>query len=260
MIRITTYVLVALTVVIITASYGSEVSQELVRRFQQNPEKLCQLTEPVADILNGLTVPIGAQHRKETIWRATAPDDFHAVLALMQVTSVTPCALVPEKESILAIRAMRLIEYNPNTGEETIVSTVTDFSGESDNFRFDGEFYSKIPVWYSGHPSKPTTELKREKDVLTIDLTQTPRLLFHGWTDPKVSTTPGMHYFVEMEVRISGSARLQMGVDYWREIGSAYNVFDQTCQKSNNCEGYLSQWFGPTDDWQTLRAPKILAQ
>lgn len=260
MTRITTYVLVALTVIVITASYGSEVSQEIVQQFQKNPDRTCRIVEPIADVINNLTVPIGAQHKKETVWRATAPDDFHAVLALMQVTSVAPCTLAPEREAKLAIRAMRLIERNPETGAETIVSAVTDFSDDKSDFTFDGELYPKIPAWYAGKPSKPTAELQRENSALTIDLTQAPRLLFHGWTDPKATAKPGMYYLVEMEVKISGSARLQMGIDYWREIGSAYNEFDQSCQKSNNCEGYLSDWFGPTDDWQTIRVPDGLVK
>ncbi len=67
-----------------------------------------------------------------------------------------------------------------------------------------------------------------------------------------------MNYLVEMEVKITGLARLQMGIDYWRETDSVYSQFDGTCQQSNNCEGYLSRWFGPTDGFVTIRVPDAL--
>lgn len=259
MTRITTYALVALTVVIITASYGSEISQEIVQQFQKNPDQTCHIVEPIADAINNLTVPIGAQHRNETVWRATAPDDFHAVLALMQAVNVTPCDIPAGQAASLSIRAIRLIERNPETGEERIVSEVTDFRDESGDFVFDGELYPSIPTWYAGTPSEPSSQLSIEDNgALTIDLSHTPRALYHGWTDPKVEAKPGMNYLVEMEVKMSGLVRLQMGIDYWREKNSVFNGFDQNCTTSNNCEGHLSNWFGPADDWQVLRTPKAL--
>lgn len=260
MTRITTYVLVALTVVIITASYGSEVSQELVRRFQNNPEKTCELIAPIAHVIGGLTVPIGAQHKKETVWRETAPEGFHAVLALMQGVSVAPCELEPGEEATISIRAIRLIERDPETGTEAVVSEVADFDADQD-FRFDGELYPRTPTWYAGGPIKPQEDmLSKEAGTLIIDLDRSPRHIFHGWTDPKVEARPGMNYLVEIEAAISSQARLQMGIDYWREASSAYNTFDSTCATSNNCEGHLSQWFGETTGFQTLRSPLSLQE
>ncbi len=222
-----------------------------------NPFKtVCVLTEKASEGLDSFSVPFGAQHKEETVWRRTAPEDFHAVLALMQVVNVTPCNMPGKRESRLALRAIRLIERDPVTGNEQVVSAVTDFSSRGQTV-FTGELFPRIPNWYGGSSFKPVGGMFTEKDgYLVIDVSRSPQFIYHGWTDPKVATKPGMTYSVEMEVKISGLARLQIGVDYWREIDSEYNLFDSTCEKSNNCEGYLSRWFGPTDGWQTLRVPE----
>ena len=211
--------------------------------------------------MNKFSVPFGAQHQNEKVWRKTAPEDFHAVLALMQAVSVAPCQLQAGQEAKLFIRAIRLIERNPETGDEVVVSEVTDFSRKSGAFQFKGELFQRFPRWYEGTSAQPTSGmLSRDEESLVIDLAKSPLTIYHGWTDPKVKAVPGRYYLVEMEVKLTGLARLQMGIDYWREINSAYNTFDTRCQKSNNCEGHLSHWFGPAKDggWQTIRTPDTL--
>ena len=221
---------------------------------------LCALNREAPTVLKRLTVPLGAQHRKEIVWRKTVPEGFGAVLGLMQVVSVAPCPLEAGQEAKLAIRAIRLIERDPLNNTERIVSQVTDFADKSAPFRFDGMLYPRTPHWYSGGSTQPVGDmLVLDDKTLVIDLAQSPRTIYHGWTDPKVVAEPGKEYLVEMEVKIIGLARLQIGTDYWRTTTSAYNTFDSKCQKSNNCEGSLSRWFGPIsgNDWQTVRVPEV---
>ncbi len=234
-----------------------------VRSYGQSLETtqvICAFNEKAPAVTSLFDVPFGAQHRSELVWRKSAPENFHAVLALMQVVSVAPCPMKPGQEAKLTIKAIRLIERNPETGIEAVVSEVTDFSQKKGAFRFDGELYPRTPRWYAGGSEKAGSMLSSDGSNLVIDLAQSPTRIYHGWTDPKVATKPGMNYLVEMEVKLSGLARLQMGIDYWREVSSAYNEFDSTCQKSNNCEGHLSRWYGPAKDgeWQTIRTPDAL--
>lgn len=238
---------------VLVASYTATFGQEF-----KTVEAVCALNKEAPNALKAFVVPFGAQHKKETIWRKTTPEDFHAVLALMQVVTVAPC---DGQEGKLAIRAIRLIEHNTVTGEEKVVSEVTDFSDDhNDKTIFDGALYPRIPSWYQGGSSKPVKGmLSHDDQTLIVDVSQAPRAIYHGWTDPKVTAKPDMNYQVEMEVKISGFARLQMGIDYWREKDSVYNTFDSACQKSNNCEGYLSKWFGPTDGWKTIRVPEAFS-
>jgi len=223
-------------------------------------DALCALNRETPTALQKLKAPFGAQHRKEIVWRKETPENFEAVLALMQGVSVTPCDFSNTQEAKIAVRAIRLIERNPETETEQIVSEVTDFTSNKET-RFVGKLFERIPQWYP--PNGATTDqpkemLTRDDGTLVIDLAKAPRNIYHGWTEPQAQALPGRQYLVEMEVKITGQARLQMGIDYWRTIGATDNGWDGACQKSNNCEGYLSDWFGPTtgNDWQTIRAPK----
>lgn len=256
--RIATYgVLVALAVVV-TASYGSEVSQEILRKFQTNPGKTCELISPIADVIDNLDVPIGAQHKSEVVWRRETPDDFRAVLPLMQVVSVAPCNFRADQEAKLFMRAIRLIERDPIAGTEAIVSEVNDFSTQG-RMVFTGKLFQRIPRWYEGESTVPLDGMITSEDrSLVIDLSKAPDYIYHGWTEPQVEAKPGKHYLVEMEVKVTGQARLQMGIDYWRSIGADDRGWNADCSKANHCEGHLSKWFGPTDEWQTLRTPDAL--
>lgn len=257
--RISAYAVLVAFAIVVTASYGREASQELLKHFQKNPKVACGFIAPIADAIGTLDVPIGAQHKTEQVWRETAPEGFQAVLALMQVVSVAPCDLQAGQEAKLFVRAIRLIELDPETGDESIVSEVTDFRKRDGDFQFDGQLYSRSPTWYDGKAIHPVKDMISYTETeLVIDLARAPGAIYHGWTDPKVEVKPHHSYLVEMDVRIVGQARLQMGIDYWRTTTSSFNVFDDQCEKSNNCQGYLSRWFGPSTDWQTLRAPEAL--
>lgn len=258
--RIATYgVLVALAIVV-TASYGSEVSQEILDKFRNNPDQTCELIRPIGDIINALSVPIGAQHKKETIWRQETPDGFGAVLALMQVVSVAPCSFDSEEEARIFVRAIRLIERDPATKTEQVVSEVTDFSNHGST-AFVGKLFQRLPYWYQGQVSEPPVEMiGYDGQVLIIDLTKAPRFIYHGWTEPQVEARHGMNYLVEMEVKVVGPVRLQMGIDYWRSIGANDIGWKADCNEANHCEGHLSRWFGPISDWQTIRTPDALAK
>jgi len=259
--RIATFGALIALAIVVTASYGSEVSREILDKFRNNPNQTCELIRPIADIVNNLSIPIGAQHKQETVWRKEAPEGFGAVLALMQVVSIAPCSFHEEEEARIFVRAIRLIEHNPITKTEQIVSEVTDFSNPGETV-FSGKLFQRLPHWYDGRASEPPSEMigHDANQALIIDLTKAPRFIYHGWTEPQVEARPGMNYLVEMEVKIVGPVRLQMGIDYWRSIGVEDIGWDADCNKTNHCEGHLSRWFGPTLDWQTLRAPDTLVQ
>ncbi len=245
---------VALVLLVSTTTFAVEMTQELKRQLQEHPEKTCELTRPIPDLINRLTVPLGAQHREATVWRQSAPDNFQAVLALMQVVSVAPCARINGEPAKVVVYAMRLIGRDL-AGSETTLSQVTDFSTTRGTV-FKANLFQRLPHWYpeNGTVSNPAPGMTEvQSGVLTINMESAPESIYHGWTEPQAEAKPGMVYAVEMDVEISGPARLQMGTDFWRYAEAPYTVFDQTCEKSNNCEGSLSRWFGPTNGRQTIR-------
>lgn len=234
------------------ATYGQTVD---------TTDVICAFNKKVPGVMETFDVPFGAQHKKEIIWRKEVPDGFRTVLALIQVASVVPCDFQSGQEARLSLRAIRLIERNPKTGTETVITEVTDFRQGSGRFRFEGKLYPRIPKWYDGKASEPADGmLTRDASVLSLDLSVSPRTLYHGWTEPQVEAKPGMNYLVEAEIQIIGLARLQIGIDYWRFAGAEDKGWKKDCQETNHCEGHLSQWFGPTTEgnWQTVRTPAAL--
>ncbi len=260
--RIATYGALIALAIVVTASYGSEVSQEVLDQLRKQPNQTCELIRPIADVINTLHVPIGAQHKQEIVWRKETPDGFGAVLALMQVVSVAPCQLQSSQEAKVKIRAIRLIERDPVAKTEQVVSVVTDFSSREKTV-FTGKLFERIPHWYppKGSVIDPLPGMvERDGQMLVIDMAKAPRFIYHGWTEPQVEAKPGMNYLVEMDVKMVGPVRLQTGIDYWRSIGAKDIGWNADCTKANHCEGHLSQWFEPTGDWQTLRTPDALTK
>jgi hypothetical protein len=232
------------------------LNQEFERKMKMNPLEACRLTQQFSDLLSRRSVPYGAQHPEEIVWRGETPAGFQAVLPLMQVVTVAPCTLEENQSAEVALRAIRLIERDQND-QDRVVSEVVNFS-ESGETSFTGKLFSRFPYWYDAQqqPMNPADMLRYDKSELTIDIGRSPDHIYHGWTEPQVEARPGMRYLVEMEVNISEFARLQMGVDYWRTIGAKDIGWNKNCDETtNHCEGHLSRWFGPTEGWQTLRSP-----
>lgn len=251
---------VALLVFIVIGIFAFGWKNDTVRQFFTHPEKSCTLSESVTGFFDGLDAPLGAQHKKEVVWRPVAPEGFRAVLPLLQAVSVVPCTWQSQEEATIVLRAIRLIEHNPETGIERTVIEVDDFSSY-DKPLFVGRLFERIPRWYAA-PTKITDSLfenvvLRDGTELVVDVARVPQHIFHGWTEPQIEVVPGMNYIVEVEAKISGMARLQIGIDYWRSVGAPDIGWNEDCKKTNHCEGYLSRWFGPAIDgeWQTLRAP-----
>lgn len=252
--------LIVLAMIVSTTGFVIELGQAVRKQYLARHDETCHLAELLTGVITSQDVPIGAQHSEEIMWRKTAPDGFDAVLALIQAVSVTPCGTPVDQEAKLSIRAIRLIERNPATGKEQTVSEVNNFLNQNKTI-FTAKLFQRTPIWYppNGSVSDPPEGMTSYDDkILTIDLSRAPQSIYHGWTEPQAEAKPGMMYVVEMEVNLSGLARLQIGIDYWRAVGVPDIGWDGACQKTNHCEGYLSKWYGPTNGWQTIRAPEAL--
>ncbi len=131
-----------------------------VRAYSQSVETtevICLFNKKAPQVMSAFAVPFGAQHKKEVVWRKSAPEGFHAVLALMQVVNVAPCPLRSGQEATLSIRAIRLIERDP-AGVETVVSEVTDFRGQTRPFRLTG---NSTRVYRAGTKGLPLDQQRR---------------------------------------------------------------------------------------------------
>jgi hypothetical protein len=94
-------------------------------------------------------------------------------------------------------------------------------------------------------------------EALNLRIGRVPLRIYHGWTEPRLVLDPAQRYRLEVEAKITGSARLQFGIDYWRDAKSDYAGWDAACVHSTNCEGWVSDWQSDTADaFRIFRAPE----
>jgi hypothetical protein len=188
-----------------------------------------------------------------------------------------PCAT---GESVVSIRSWKVYEQ-VGTGAPKLVQAIT-FDGNGTASVGSGGIFPRIHVsggreierWYGETDGTGETPLvyDYEGKAYNVSPDKVARRLFHNWSDPRLDNKPGARYLVEMEVKISGAARLQIGLDWWRGMADGYSGFDPECQNpksrknqsanpANNCEAWMSDWYGPTGGkFVTIRAPKAYWQ
>lgn len=193
-------------------------------------------------------IPNGALWKKEKIRQETPPSGFTTVVGWINATTVRSCA---DKTALIEIRRIRVIQ----SSDQRIVQ---DVSPAVNRTGFEGKLFSRTPKWFQGKESTQSID-SVQGDALVIDLNQASRMVYHGWTAPRTPVVPGSKYIVEIEARITGDARLQLGIDYWKGSASPYNGYDDNCSGTNNCEGWISKWYGDTHgQFMTFRAPQGL--
>lgn len=214
--------------------------------------EICKVAPNAAGKLK--KVPVGAPWKKETFIKEADTTGYAAIVGWINAMTVMPCA--SEKiGATVEIRSVRIIERDAD-GNESVINTV-DFGGDelAAAKAFEGGLLDRTPK--EGEVDKSFHIDRIEKGSFVIDLNQASRRMYHAWMNPRVEAKPGAKHFVEADVRITGAARLQFGVDYWRDQTARYSHYDETCHTSNNCEVWISDWFGDTKgEFVTLRAPK----
>lgn len=212
----------------------------------------CKTVPNVAGKLK--TVPMNAPWKQETFIEGADTKGYTTFVGWINAMTALPCA--SEKiGATVEIRSIRLIERTAE-GIESVVHMV-DFGGDelAAAKAFEGTLLDRTPK-----EGKGATDLRIdhiEKGSFVIDLNKASRRMYHAWTNRRTEAKPGAKYFVEADVRIVGAARLQFGVDYWRDMTADYAGYDRTCHTSNNCEVWISDWYGDTKgNFVTIRAPK----
>lgn len=205
-------------------------------------------------VVNSL-IPDGAIWTKETVRRVSAPTGYTAVSAWINAATVRSC--IDEKEQAqIVLRAVRIIEHPIDGGEEHVVKEVIFENGDAGDF--EGKLFPRLPKWFGEGTGSGWQSIAAYRDhYYYIDLARASQRIFHAWTNPRLPARSDAVYIVEVEAKIIGRARLQLGVDYWRNIDAPYNGYSDDCTSANNCEGWISDWYGDSGGaFVTLRAPK----
>ncbi len=192
-----------------------------------------------------LNVPDGAKWIKETIHYATAPQGFEAVLGWFQVATMK-IDHDPSVAATIEVDWQRLIAIAPDGTRTVVYEENFDTNGQLP--ATDGGLFLREPEWFpEGNYNEPITNSNISGGMLIINIGATPNRIAHWWTD-RVDVNANYKYAVEVRVRITGDLMFQIGSDYWRNLNVDYNRYDSTCQTSNNCEAWVSDWYGDTND------------
>lgn len=200
-------------------------------------------------------VPHGAIWKKESIFVGTTPEAFSSVVGWINVASALPC-MPGMTEAVIEIRSLKLIEQDAS-GSETVIKEIRFVSEMEAAKAIESGLFPRVPTWFGETEGSTDMAIDMIQDgAWRIDPGQASLRVYHAWTAPRSVARPGARYFVEAETKIRGAARLQLGIDYWRDATVPYNGYDKSCQK-NNCEAWVSDWYSDTHGkFVTIRAPK----
>lgn len=217
---------------------------------------VCRVAPNVSNTVSGI-IPDGAIWKQEIIRQKTAPTGFGAAVGWINAATVSPCVRKNTAAKI-EIRSIRLIKREKGTGSETIAKEVT-FEGTG-AAAFERAIFPRVPSWFGATEGSQYRTIDSVQDgIFAIDLAQASRRVYHGWTAPRSLIEPNAVYILEVTAKITGEARLQLGMDYWRDPDAPYNGYDDHCSGTNNCEAWISDWYSDTGgEFMTFRAPRSL--
>lgn len=180
---------------------------------------------------------------------------FDHVVGMLNAVTVYPCSR--GRPATIEIQQFAIVRWDED-GRRLVTEAVVHYDGRRSQYSLDGGQWKRSPEWFiSGQPSQQLQVVRQTGGLLHIDLASISEHIYHGWTQPRVKAVPGARYGVIATVRITGDARLQLGMDYWKGASSEYNGWSAGCVKSNNCEAWLSDWHGDTGgEFRLIVAPK----
>lgn len=184
---------------------------------------------------------------------------FDHIVGMLNAVTVYPCSR--GREASVEIHEFSIVRWDER--ERKLVTEATArYDGRRSAYTLDGGQWKRTPEWFiSGQPSVQPSVVRQTAGLLRIDLASIPEHIYHGWMQPRLKAVPGAQYGIIAIVRITGDARLQLGMDYWKGMGSEYNGWSAGCKQSNNCEAWLSDWIGDTGgEFRLVIAPKLLGQ
>lgn len=189
-------------------------------------------------------VPDNAVIPNEIIEHQLPPDYSAGVIWFQAVTHSNQHDESLDGEATIIIDQEEVIETCPASVPRTIF--YRDYTLSNGTLSEDyGGLYLRDP-WF-GHQDyhTPITDTSIQGGNLTITVSKRPERVYHWWTD-RFPVSPSCTYSVKIRFKIVGEASFQIGSDWWREMNTGWNKYDPTCQESNNCEAWASDWFSDT--------------
>lgn len=210
------------------------------------------------------TVPVEAQEHDPAFFaqQTLSPEyarmerlGFTHLVGMYNVVSTDRCDR--GTPATVELRSFKIIETDAKTGKTEVVQTIAfDDAAWANPHGLEYTLFYRKPWFTSGVPAHQPIVVAREGGVYWINAQFVPKAIIHGWTKPRVEAKRNRRYAIEVEVRVSQGARLQLGMDYWRGSAVNYNGWSEGCRTSNNCQAWLSDWLGDTaGQFITWRVP-----
>lgn len=185
-------------------------------------------------------IPSEVAHKKGYINYLTPPNNFKSVCGL--ITAIHDRRTT--QESYIELDYLRL--YARVNGTDVLIN-----SNEYNDNRAEGGLYMREP-WFGDNNNTPIPYEFSNSENLVLRTSNIPDKVWHVWNNPRVIVPANAERcWLEVRYRITGSALIQVGIDFWRDNTSpwaGYNV--------NNIEAGVSDWYYNQDGWHTINFAK----
>lgn len=187
-------------------------------------------------------IPNEVAHKKGYINYLTPPNNFRAVKGM--ITAIHD--KTNSGSSYIEMDYIRI--YARINGSDILLS-----SNEYDDDIAEGGLFMRQP-WFGTNDNEPIPYEFSNNDYLVLRTSSKPDNVWHVWNKkwPRAEVPSNTERcWLEIRCKITGSALIQIGIDYWREPTSewaGYNV--------NNIESGVSDWYFKSNEWAILNYAK----
>lgn len=183
------------------------------------------------------SVPYGCAHKKDTAEYVNLPAGFSAMTPWLQarhnpIIAPTSCVEVDYVRAYSEVVSGNTIYWTLLVTDE--YNTWSTSSG--------GMYTIGFPT--DDHTPMPATTIDGILNFCPSDIANN---VWHWWPDRVPYTTATGKFVVEVRLRLTGGACVQIGADWWRDMDAehaGYNV--------NNKEVGTSKWYFASPDWQII--------
>jgi hypothetical protein len=201
-------------------------------------------------------VPEGAIWSSQTIRTDTPPSGYGAIVIWAQ-TATLKGGQSKSIKAFVTVDYWKIIE-EINAIRNVIYQESYDYNDRKEFSTDEAGLYVRYPKWFDPAAldyHAQAFNMVAQTGILSIDVSQTPDNIVHWWT-ARQPVKAGAKYSVEMRLKVEGQCSVQLGADYWRNLTIGVNPNGNSCQTSNNCEAWISDWIGDTKGaFVTVTAP-----
>jgi hypothetical protein len=187
-------------------------------------------------------IPNEVAHKKGYIKYLIPPNNFRAVTGWITAIHDKTSTEV----SYIEIDYIRL--YTRINGTDVLLST-----NEYKDKVAEGGLFMRQP-WFGDNGNTPIPYEFSDNDNLLIRTSSKPNNVWHVWNKqwPRVEVPSNIERcWLEVRCKITGSALIQLGIDYWKEPTSEYAGYNV-----NNIESGVSDWHFKSNEWISLNYAK----